>query len=87
MILDLSFMHFLLVRLFELMYGLRVNMAKQWVVDTNMVDSTVNNLAEVIGCLILAWPIKYLGIQLGGNLRCKSFWDRVVSKVSRHSDN
>lgn len=71
-----------LVLVFELISGLRINMEKCGLVGINMSDSKVNNLADAIGCVTLAWPITYLGILLGSNPRCKSFWKEVVRYLS-----
>lgn len=40
-------------------------------------------LAEMISCNVDAWPIKYLGVPLGGQPRSTTFWDLVVEKVSK----
>lgn len=69
--------------MFEHSSGLHINMEKCGVVGINKPDSIVNNLAETIRCVTLAWPIAYLGIPLDSNPRCKSFWNAVVCKVSR----
>lgn len=62
------------------MSGLCANMARCGVVGISMSGSTLNNLAEVIGRVSLAWPITCLGFPWGGNPRYK-FWDEVVSMV------
>lgn len=42
---------------------------------------------EVIGYNHLSWPIIYLGVLLGGNLRANSFCDGVVGRVSWQLDH
>lgn len=36
-----------------------------------------------IGCGRESWPIKYMGIPLGGNPLKISFWEPVLSKMSK----
>lgn len=43
----------------------------------------LESLAEVMGCKVGSWSMKYLGMPLGGNPRAVSFWDSVVEKVSK----
>lgn len=35
------------------------------------------------GCTVQQWPLKYLGMPLGGNPRSISFWDLVVERVNK----
>lgn len=46
-------------------------------------DNILGNLADVIGCKVGRWPLKDLGMPIGGNPKAVSFWDLVVEKVSR----
>lgn len=46
-------------------------------------DRELEFLVEVMGCKVGSWPMKYLGMLLGGNPRAVSFWDPVVEKVSK----
>ncbi|XP_075479416.1 uncharacterized protein LOC142520298 [Primulina tabacum] len=45
-------------------------------------DDEVDGLASAIGCKQEQWPIKYLGVPLGGNLTKLEFWAPVISKMS-----
>lgn len=81
MIISLSLMHSTLVMVFEHIFELCINMVKCGVVGIDMPDNTINNVANTIGCVTLTWPITYLDVSLGGNPRCKSFWEEMVSKV------
>ena len=40
----------------------------------------------VLNCRVSKWPLSYLGLPLGGNLKSKVFWDSVVEKVARRLD-
>lgn len=37
----------------------------------------------MIGCSLGDWPLKYLGLFLGGRPKSTTFWDPVVEKVSK----
>lgn len=41
-------------------------------------------MASKVSRVVGEWPIKYLGIPLGGHLVKYEFWDLVVVKVSKH---
>ena len=43
----------------------------------------LQNMATISGCVVGSWPIKYLGLPLGGNPRKIDFWDPVVTKVAK----
>ena len=43
-------------------------------------------MATFSECEVGVWPIKCLGLPLGGNPRKVDFWDSVVTKVSERLD-
>lgn len=49
----------------------------------NVEESWINRLGCVIRCKVDNWPLKFLGLLLGGHPRSESFWDLVAEKVSR----
>jgi hypothetical protein len=63
---------------FELVSGLKVNLAKSTLVPVGEV-SNVEALAEVLGCEVGSLPIKYSGLPLGD----KASWNGVVKKSFR----
>lgn len=56
-----------LMKVFEHISGLHIHMTKSGLVGINVAHSIVCNLAEVIGCATLSWPITYLGVHFGNN--------------------
>lgn len=58
-------------------------MVKSGLVGINLDGDPVNSLVESIGCEKLSSPITHLGVLLGINLRSKSFWEMVETKVGR----
>ena len=49
-------------------------------------EGIVKSLADSVGCEVGFWPTTYLGMPLGGNPCCRSFWEPVISKVSKRLD-
>ena len=63
--------------------GMKINNAKCSLVGINSNGSNVERLAEMLGCGVGSWPLKYLGLPLGGNPRSVSFWNPVVDRVEK----
>lgn len=60
-----------LLLLFEVVSGLKVNLAKSVLVPVGNVDN-VDELAGILGCGTSALPLKYLRIPLGASYKAKS---------------
>ncbi|XP_028097917.1 uncharacterized protein LOC114297657 [Camellia sinensis] len=71
------------VRLFGVLSGLRVNLEKSRVAGINVDSSLIQRVAELLGCGIKTFPMKYLGLLLGGNRRGEVFWNPVVEKIGK----
>ena len=56
---------------FQIVSGLKVNLAKSVVVPVGVVDN-VGALAEVLGCGIGSLPLPYLGLSLGSRFKDKA---------------
>jgi hypothetical protein len=67
---------------FELVSGLKINLAKSILVPVGEV-SNVGPLAEVLGCEVGTLPIPYLGLPLGSRFKDKASWNGVVEKSIR----
>lgn len=65
-------------------YDLKINKSKCLLLDFNTKDSKVQRLAELWGCGLGLWTLKYLGLPMGSNLRSASFWNLALEKVERH---
>lgn len=61
------------LKIFEVISGLRVNMAKSCMVGIHVDNTNIQSLTSLIGCRVGSWPLKYLGMPLGGNPRAISF--------------
>ena len=75
-----------ILEVFRSFSGLRVNLSKSILLGINTDEVLLQELAVSTGCELGDWPIKYLGLPLGGNPRRIDFWDPVVSKVARRLD-
>lgn len=53
--------------------GLKINIGKSTLLRINLEEDEVQNLANIIGCSVGSWPIKYLGLPLGSNPLRKEF--------------
>lgn len=72
-----------IMRSFERISGLRINLEKCKVAVLNLEDGELSVYARLLGCEQESWPIKYLGLPLGGNPRALSFWQPVLEKMSK----
>jgi hypothetical protein len=66
---------------FELVLGLKVNLAKSILIPVGEV-SNVGALAEVLGCGVGTLPIPYLGLPSRSRFKDKVSWNRVVEKCN-----
>jgi mannosylglycoprotein endo-beta-mannosidase len=61
-----------ILKLFELMSGLKVNFNKSMLVGINIPDSS---------CRVGRVPFLYLSLPIGGDPRRLGFWDSVVNRI------
>ena len=74
------------LKIFYKVSGLKINFGKTTLLGINLEVKEVSYLAELVECSVEIWPIKCLGLPLGGNLIRKSFWEPVVTKVTKRLD-
>ncbi|RVW35147.1 Transposon TX1 uncharacterized 149 kDa protein [Vitis vinifera] len=65
---------------------LKVNIDKSSIYDINLDQVHLSRLAEMLDCKASGWPILYLGLPLGGNLKVCGFWDPVIERISRNEE-
>lgn len=46
-------------------------------------EDTISKLANIVGCTIGSWLVKYLGLPLGGNPLQYTFWEPILPRVVR----
>lgn len=57
----------ILLKCFERITGLWVKMEKSKLLGLNLSDEEITSFAHSLGCEKENWPLKYLGLLLGGN--------------------
>lgn len=67
--------------------GLSLNLEKTALVGINIEKEVLLQQAAVFGCRAESLPIKYLGVQLGGNYKKSSFWNHIVEKFRAKLEN
>ena len=75
-----------ILKFFSVCSTLNINMEKSSLVGINLDDALVDSLASRLGCVESSWPIKYLGLPLGGNPMSTEFWRPVMEKVTKRLD-
>ncbi|PWA75839.1 RNA-directed DNA polymerase, eukaryota, Reverse transcriptase zinc-binding domain protein [Artemisia annua] len=71
-----------MLRCFYLISGLKVNVNKCSVLGVGVYDEEVSNMAKVIGCVAAKFPLKYLGVPVGGNMASCSNWNAIIQNFS-----
>ncbi|GKU90517.1 hypothetical protein SLEP1_g4505 [Rubroshorea leprosula] len=75
-----------ILRTFEMAAGLKINFGKCQLMGIGVEDDWRNKMAYRLGCKEGEFPIKYLGIPIGGNHRRVKMWqpllDFVMKKLS-----
>ena len=70
-----------ILRVFELASGLKVNFYKSKLAGLQVEKNTLELYAKTLNCDVMHIPFIYLGMQVGANPRRKKFWEPVVEKV------
>lgn len=63
----------LCMKIFQAISGLKINLFKTNMVGIEVKESCLSRFVEVMGCFVGRWPIKYLGMPLGGNPKAMAF--------------
>jgi len=71
----------IIVRCFELISGLRVNFHKSQVGGGGVNRKDLKLLVKCLNCTMTKLPFKYLGLQIGRNLRRDEFWTSIIEKL------
>lgn len=69
--------------IFEKILGLKVNFLKSSLAGIGIDDGDVNWYAQILCCKVEHWPLKYLGMTLGGSKKSRVFWDPVAERVNK----
>ena len=69
-----------ILRTFELASGLKINFAKSCFGALGETDQWKQQAAKYLNCGLLTFPLVYLGIPIGANLRRRQMWDPIIQK-------
>ncbi|GKV34792.1 hypothetical protein SLEP1_g43134 [Rubroshorea leprosula] len=69
-----------ILRCFELMSGLRINFCKSSVARFNVSERWIKGAASVLHCGVGGTSFWYLGLPVGGKIKCKKMWEPVLEK-------
>ncbi|KAL8521075.1 hypothetical protein ACS0TY_011571 [Phlomoides rotata] len=72
-----------LLRWFEMVLGLKVNVDKSSLWGINVEHGIMENLGVEIGCEVGKTPFSYLGLNVSFNHRKISAWDNLVDRVKK----
>ncbi|GAU32090.1 hypothetical protein TSUD_152950 [Trifolium subterraneum] len=72
-----------ILRWFELMSGLKVNLSKSRLFGVNVSSTFLEGAASFLHCKIGSLPFIYLGLPVGANLRRALTWDPVVKTIQK----
>lgn len=70
----------------EAVSGLKVNLNNSSMSLVGEV-SNIEELASIIGCQIVNFPITYLGLPLGVKSSSKSLWNPIIERISKKLSN
>lgn len=71
------------LKLFEMVSGLKVNFEKSSVFGLNIEEGLLMGIAEELGCRVGARAIPYLGVKVGGRVNRKDAWVEVIEKIKK----
>ncbi|GKF04295.1 RNA-directed DNA polymerase, eukaryota, reverse transcriptase zinc-binding domain protein [Tanacetum coccineum] len=61
--------------------GLRINLHKSKIMGIAVENSKVDFAAANIGCMTLKSPLSYLGVKVGGRMKCTNSWEEIINKL------
>lgn len=70
----------LILRCLERISSLKVNIGKCKVAGLNFDDMELSVYAQLLGCEKETWPLKYLGLPLGGKPKSFHFGNQLLKK-------
>lgn len=76
----------LLLYLYEMMAGLKINFSKSEIVVINDFDNVASSYAEIFNCQIGYFPIKYLGVPVSPSKLHVVDWLPLVEKNAKRLD-
>jgi hypothetical protein len=72
-----------MLRAFELVSGLKVNLAKSCLYGINVEDRFIDAASTFLSCKVGSLPFSYLGLPIGANPRKRATWDPVIQCIEK----
>ncbi|KAL9686487.1 hypothetical protein QQ045_023947 [Rhodiola kirilowii] len=70
----------MILHAFEGCSGLKINFGKSMCYGIGLEEEEIKSFAEVLGCPVGSFPMKYLGMQVGANPMKKSSWEPILGR-------
>ncbi|KAI8530701.1 hypothetical protein RHMOL_Rhmol11G0080100 [Rhododendron molle] len=67
---------------FEVVSGLKVNLGKSEMIPIGVVED-IGDIAQLLGCKVVALPVSYLGLLLGSSYKAKAVWHSVEERFQK----
>ena len=71
-----------ILKCYEIASGLNINFHKSKLTGVNVGREVLDVYAKTLHCTLMRVPFKYLGLEVGGNPRKKSFWESIIERLS-----
>lgn len=72
-----------IMRIFEMVLGLKVNFAKSSLIGVNVYEGWLSNMADLLNCRKGKPLFKYLGLSVGANSRRCNTWKSIIDSVKQ----
>ncbi|GJS76528.1 RNA-directed DNA polymerase, eukaryota [Tanacetum coccineum] len=72
-----------ILKCFSLLSGLSINLNKSQLLGVGVSDNRVFEAALTLGCSVMKYPFKYLGVRVGDNMSLVNAWDDTVTKLRK----
>lgn len=72
-----------ILKIFGEASGLRINLSKCSITPVYGADQAMPELQQILGCQVVEFPTKYLGLPLGTRKISKTYVQQTVDAVSR----
>ncbi|GJU60430.1 RNA-directed DNA polymerase, eukaryota [Tanacetum coccineum] len=72
-----------ILKCFSLLSGLSINLNKSQLLGVGVSDNRVFEAALTLGCSVMKYPFKYLGVRVGDNMSLVNAWDETVTKLRK----
>jgi hypothetical protein len=72
---------------FEALSGIKINYSKTELVPIHLTDGETSQFANLLGCTVFSFPLKYLGVPLYDKELRTCYWDVLLNKITTKLSN